>query len=106
MSTDSILHESATIILVAVAALLSLGALALCGCIVFWAMRDARHALDVVVRHQDSAAAFYKKAVAESVAKGKTNMAIRPLQDEGEPSNPVLGQVDGLIDGMTDEDIG
>jgi len=83
MEISTILDEAAGLVIVFVAAALSLGALTVCGLIAYFAMREARHALDVVVRHQDDAASYYRRAIAESVAKGKADLVVKVPQDEG-----------------------
>jgi len=102
MTTDTtVIHEAAALLAVILSAALSLGALAVCGAIAYYAMRDARHALDVIVRHQDDAASFYKKAVAESV--GQTDLIVQPPQDEGGGRPNPVAALDRLRQGVVDD---
>lgn len=88
VTTDSVLNDAAPLVLVVVGAALCLGAVAVLAVIALLQRRDVRHALDVVVRHQDNSSVYFKKAFAESI--GHTDLQARVPDDEGGDEQPDL----------------
>lgn len=82
-----------TVVPIVMAALLAVAVLSLaitCICamvlaaaLAHFARRGYHDAVGIIARHQDEAASYYRKACAESIAQGKTEMVVAPLPDSG-----------------------
>jgi len=100
------INDTAVQVLLGVLAVLILAAMVFCGTIAWVMLSAVRHLCELLPRVRANAADYYAMAVGESVARGRSNLAVAPpVLDDRQPTDP-LSAMDNTLRGAMDDSPG